>query len=875
MHLRTKISRRRALRIGAASTATLAALSFTRFSGRSSAMAAEKLWLDVSQPPLLRANALLASMTFEQKIQLALSNTGSALLQGLGIPAQINTDGPNGVVRSGADVTVFPSAENLAATFDTHLAEAFGQAVAQEVRGVGKTTWLAPDLDIARTPLYGRLPEGLGEDPYLAGLMGSAIVRGAKSQYVLTMLKHFVNNNQEYGRIGWADGAGVTARTPAYNVIISEKALQEIYLAPFKAAVQLGGADAVMASYFRVNGHYSSGNTDILGTLKNSWGFHGFVAPDFIFANRDPLTNANAGLDRPSLDDNSPGGPFGSLTPDMFTSGQISAERCDDICRRVLYALFDSGLFDHPGTPAVAQPGSPAHVELAATIAQASMVLLKNGPIPQQGHKHSSPAEVLPLTASLSSLAIIGPGGDDAVYAEAGGGATAATITPLAGIQARAGSTVMTHTAQGSLGDVALPTIPVTVLTPSHGAGNGLSGQYWSNGDQAGLPYATRLEASESISSPPALPDSSSTPPVWSARLTGTVTPPQAGLYRFSVAMGGNVQLRINNALIASGSENFNGVIQGKAMLKAGVPATIRLDYSNKASIFGSAFRLGWQPPDTMITDAMEAARKAEAAIVIVNNVIGEGMDRSTLALPGDQDALIEAVASVNPRTIVILNTGGPVLMPWLKKVGAVLQAWYPGQQFGMALAAVLFGDVNPGGRLPITFPASDEQGPITTPAQYPGVDGNIFYTEGISVGYRWYDRHHQQPLFPFGYGLSYTHFRLAGLKARVHTDGSVTVTAQATNIGQRAGSDVVQLYLGFPTEAGEPPRQLKGIAKVNLQPGQSKQVSFTLGAEQLSIWDEQMSAWVVVPGVYALSLTDGSLRDRPLEATFTLSRRK
>jgi hypothetical protein len=254
------------------------------------------------------------------------------------------------------------------------------------------------------------------------------------------------------------------------------------------------------------------------------------------------------------------------------------------------------------------------------------------------------------------------------------------------------------------------------------------------------------------------------------------------------------------------------------------------------------------------IAAAADAARHADVAIVRANNAQGEGMDRTTLALAGDQDALIDAVAAANHRTIVVLNTGGPVLMPWLHRVDAVLQAWYPGQQFGTALASVLFGDSDPGGRLPITFPASDSQGPAppTRPERYPGIDNVVHYDEGLFVGYRWYDATGQRPLFPFGYGLSYADFRFRDL--RVNGD---VATVRVTNVSQRAGSTVAQAYLSFPRSAGEPPRQLKGYEKVALGPGRSTVVSFRLDPADLA-----------TPGRYTLYVGSSS-RDLPERASF------
>ena len=283
----------------------------------------------------------------------------------------------------------------------------------------------------------------------------------------------------------------------------------------------------------------------------------------------------------------------------------------------------------------------------------------------------------------------------------------------------------------------------------------------------------------------------------------------------------------MNDRLVTSGyREGTQFVVgpqypeSGKVFLTKGRPARIRVEYSSKSGLFGTSIQLQWQPPSASgISAAVDAAKRSDTAVVFANNAQGEGMDRTTLGLPGDQDELIEAVAAANRHTIVVLNNGGPVLMPWRHRVDAVLQAWYPGQQFGAALAAVLFGDSDPGGRLPVTFPADDRQGPAppTRPERYPGVNGDQRYDEGLLVGYRWYDQVGQRPLFPFGYGMSYASFRLRGLHVDVGRR-AVRISVDVKNTSRRAGSEVVQVYVASPAAAGEPPKQLKGYRKVALR---------------------------------------------------------
>jgi beta-glucosidase len=803
-----------------------------------------------------RAEACCAAMAFDEKVAVALGDFET--VAHLGVPALRYTDGPNGV-RGPDNVTAFPASLALAATFDEGLAAAYGTAIASEARDTGSNVLLGPAVDIARVPLGGRLPEALGEDPYLAGRLAVAEVRAIQDAHVISMVKHFIGNNAETGRTGSATSDG---RTPAINTVVGERALRELYYPPFKAAVQRGRAGSVMGSYNRVNGVYACQNPRILRTLKEDWGWDGFVAPDFKHAVRDPVAAANAGLDIPGLEVTE------GRTAEDLTSGRIPAERLDEIVRRTLFAIFDAGLDQHPvpnedRRPALAS--TREHVALATRIATDGMVLLANR------------GRLLPLDSEwIGSLAVIGTARDDAQWVMAGSPCVRVSpdrrVTPLEGITARAGPGIRVAFAQGSFGDAPLPTVPTEALTPPGGKGTGLLGEYWNGEAPAGQPALTVVDPTVDI---PRAPDGL-TGGVWSARWTGTITPTEDGPHRFTVLAAGITRLEIDRHLVATGEREFGQVFDGPPLpvsgmvdLRAGQPVGIRLDYSSATAwpmlapgVGGGNLQLGWQPPDTLIQEAATLAAGCDAAVVFASVAVGEGMDRASLALPGDQDRLIAAVAAANPRTVVVLNTGGPVLMPWLDQVAAVVQAWLPGQQFGEAVAAVLFGDADPGGRLPVTFPASPDQGPITGPERYPGVDGDARYDEGVLVGYRWFDQHGQEPLFPFGHGLSYGEYAYG--QPRVTLDeatGAVTVSLQVTNVGARPGAEVVQLYLAAPAAAQQPPRQLKGFAKLHLDPGATGEMSLRLERDDLATFDEASGEWVVHPGRYEV-LVGRSSRD-------------
>ena len=806
-------------------------------------------WQDPNQPPLVRAHELLATMSTDQKIDLALGNF--APLQTLGIPALSSDDGPDGLRSSGT--TAMPSGQDLAASFNRALARAYGDVVGSEARGQGYNEWLGPAVDIARTPLAGRQPEAVGEDPFLAGNTSAQVILGAQSQHVISTLKHYTAYNQDYGRIGFA-----AIGAPAVNDQVSERALQEIYETPFRIAVQQGGVDSVMCSYNQINGVPSCENPTTLGDLKQGDGLQGFVVPDFVFAVRNPVPAANAGVDLAAL----PGAPSG-LTADDFTSGQISAARLDDMDLRILFAMFDSGAFDNPVGPVnTDEVSTPQHQRVATQVAEAGTVLLKN----DRG--------ALPLSSRhVRSIALIGPTGNDAMFVTGGSAgvplAPGQAITPAQGITARAAQAgISVSTVQGSAGDVASSTlVPGSVLTPSSGTGPGLLGQYWSNGNFSGTPTVTRVDPTVDVTAPPISP----APPGWSAKWTGTLTPTVSGLYRFTLSEAGIATLKIAGQTFGPAYREATQfivgpsyVVNGTVQLTANQSVPVEIDYSSNSGLFSHEIHFGWQTPSTSgIPAAVTAAGNADVAVVFANDAQGEGMDRYSLSLPGDQDQLIDAVAHANRHTIVVLNTGGPVLMPWLNEVRGVLEAWYPGQQFGPAIAAVLFGDASPGGRLPVTFPANQNQGPgaANPPNTYPGdANGNKSYAEGLDVGYRFYDATGQRPLFPFGYGLSYENFRVSGVRAFYNSfKGDAFVLATVTNTSWQSGPTTVELFLQSPPAAGEPPKQLKGYTNVTLAPGHSRLVLFHLSSSDMAYYNATSGQWTVAPGRYTVLLGTSS----------------
>jgi beta-glucosidase len=810
-----------------------------------------------------RADALLARMTLAEMIQLG--GSGRAGNARLGIPPISFIDGPNGVGEGSAGVTAFPDAVNVGASWDSALARRYGTALGAEAAGKGDTLIAAPTINIVRTPLWGREPESFGEDPYLTSQLVAPEIRGIQSQHVMAEVKHFAAYNQETGRFGTELGA------PAVNVLVSDRALHEIYFPGFRAAVQQGGAASVMCSYNEINGTPSCQSRATLGEL-DGFGLQGFVEPDATLAVRDVVAAAKAGVDNfllGSILSAAAGVAGGGGVAETVAlgaavrSGQLSPALIAAAARRILIAMFRVGLVGHrPGKPK-AFVSTPAHRALATAISAEGTVLLKN--------RHG----ILPIAPRTRSVAVIGFDAGAGTQSEENGSpavlSSRPVITPLAGIRARAGHGVRVAYAPGTLGVVGLPVVPASALAPSSGSGHGLAGTFFGPADFSGSPIARRIDQTVNFAGPRAplqtIPGTSAA----SARWAGTLTPPRTGTYRFSLAVSGRARLSVGDRSIAAGNTEFitgapvypgaNPVSsQGEVRLVAGHRVPISVAYSTGLSIAGAELHLGWEPPAPgLLARAVAVARRARVAVVFANDVSSEGMDRPSLELPGDQDRLIEAVAAANPRTIVVLHTAGPVLMPWRSKVAAIVEAWYPGQQSGRAIAGTLFGDTDPSGRLPVTFPASARQGPTATPAAFPGVGNVVRYREGILVGYRYFNRFDQTPLYPFGYGLSYTTFSLRRTTARRVGSNRWDVSTVVRNTGERSGADVVELYVGDPRAAGEPPRQLKAFVRVVLEPGQRRTVTLHLGDSSFAHYDIARRDWRVDQGRYRLYVGSSS----------------
>jgi beta-glucosidase len=818
-------------------------------------------WMDRQLSPDQRASLLVSQMTVAQEaLQTASVSTSTQsrevpAIPSLCIPALLLTNGSAGISTGGPvqdPATALPAPISLAATWDPAAAARYGTVQGREALDQGRNDVEGPDINIARVPTNGRTFEAYGEDPYLAGQIAAGDITGIQSQGVIATPKHFAANNQE------------TDRT-TINELISQRTLEEIYYPAFEAAVR-AGAGSVMCAKNLVNGVHACDSAALLGELENGWGFPGFVVSDFssIHSTVD-AANAGADLELPSA------AYFGQALQSAVEAGQVSKATLDGMVHRILRSMFALGLFDRP---APAQTAIPAAKDGATSrqLAEAGTVLLKNDvgvlPLGPGGSGGSGGTRA-------SSIAVIGP---EAGTASAGGDGSAKvaplyTVSPLQAITSEAKARHVSVSYAGAPPvNMGPDAIPGYALTPPGASANqhGLLAQYFSNSSWQGAPVVSRVEPYvDQNALPPAGVDSSQT---YTVRWTGTLTPNTTGSYSLDLTTYHKGTLYLNGTEVLSNSGSFPASTTSTTVnLTAGTPYTIRVDYS--ATGMGLA-ELGWQPPagadNPLIDNAVRKAKNADVAVVFAGDETAEGVDRRNMELPGFQDQLIEAVAQANPRTVVVLNTGDPVLMPWLSRVAAVVEAWYPGEEDGNAIAAVLFGDVNPSGKLPITFPASETAVPANTPQQYPGTGGTAVYSEGLDVGYRYDDAAGITPLFPFGFGLGYTNFAFSDLNVagpRNGNDPAVRVTAQVTNTGSRAGTEVVQLYVGDPTATGEPPRQLRAFQRVYLRPGQHASVHFTLPSSAVAYWDGH---WVVAPGTYQVYVGDSSaLAGLPLRGSF------
>lgn len=811
---------------------------------------------------------LLRQMTLQEKVSMLAGADmwHTTPVERLGIPAVKVTDGPNGArgggFLDGVKAACFPAGIALASTWNTELVERIGEALGQEARTKGARILLAPTVNIHRSPLGGRNFEAYSEDPYLSGRMAVAYINGVQSQGVGATIKHYVCNDSEYQRNSISSEVG-------------ERALREIYLAPFHTAIKEAKPWAVMASYNKINGTFAGEHPLTLTTiLKQEWGFEGIVMSDW-FGTQSTAASVNAGLDLEM-----PGPPRwrGEKLLQAVERGEVDEATIDASVRRLLRLIERTGAFEQPNEEPEQAIDRPEHRAVAREAAAEGIVLLKNE------------NALLPLLPErVASLAIIGPNAKTARIM-AGGSAQVNphyAITPFDAIVARAGEHMTVGYEPGCPNHKLLPLLDVDRLTTNdHETTSGMVVEYFNSADLSGDPvWKTTTQTTQFfwLGTLPAPVNREQ----FSVRMAGRFTPGETGTYTFGLASAGLSRLFIDGQQVIDNWNHqqsggtFFGMGSSEAThsveLTTGRAYSLLLEYS-KGSVPVSGVRLGCLPP--LPTDALERAAALAAASDVALVFAGlsgewesEGFDRPDLELVGEQRALIEKVAAANKHTVVILNTGSPIAMPWLDQVAAVMQAWYPGQECGHAIADVLFGDVNPSGKLPQTFPMRLEDTPAYI--NYPGEHGQVYYGEGIFVGYRYYDEKKITPLFPFGFGLSYTHFTYDSLSQsaqEIGPDDSLQVSVKVTNSGSRAGQEVIQLYIrDKASSVRRPDKELKAFAKVRLAAGESQSVTLTITPDALAYYDTLKHTWVAEPGEFEV-LVGSSSRDIHLTGTFALT---
>jgi beta-glucosidase len=801
---------------------------------------------------------LLRQMTLQEKVSmLAGSDMWHTMpVERLGVPALKVTDGPNGARGSGGftagvKAACFPVGIALASTWNVELVARVGQALGQEARSKGASLLLAPTVNIHRSPLNGRNFECYSEDPYLSGQMAVAYINGVQSQGVGATIKHYVCNDSEYQR-------------NSISSEVDERTLREIYLVPFQVAIRDAHPWVVMAAYNRVNGTFASEHPELLTRiLREEWGFTGMVMSDW-FGAQSTAASVNAGLD---LEMPGPAIWRGEKLLQAVERGEVAEAVLDESVRRLLHLIERAGAFAHPEEQPEQAIDRPEHRAIARQAAAEGIVLLKNV-------QHA-----LPLQAeTLQTLALIGPNAKVARIMAGGSSQVTAhyAISPFEAITRRAGAQTRVRHETGCTNHRFLPLLDLNLLASGEqeGTARTLTVEYFNSPDLSGASVHRSLSTTAEVSWFGTLP-AGVNPRQFSVRVSGQFVPDETGTYTFGLVSTGLSRLWFAGQQVIDnwtsqqpGSAYFgmgSSEVMASVELVAGQVYPLVVEYGRGSASF-SAVRLGClrpQPADAF-ERAVQLAREAEVAIVFAGlseEWESEGFDRPDMDLVGEQDRLIAEVAAVNPRTVVVLQTGSPVAMPWLARVSAVVQAWYPGQECGHAIADVLFGDVNPSGRLAQTFPVRLEDNPASL--NYPGESGQVRYGEGIFVGYRYYEKKRIAPLFPFGFGLSYTTFRYGSLQLSTRAmapDDTLHVSLEISNTGERAGQEVVQLYIRDRVASVQRPhKELKAFAKVQLAGGESRVLTFALTREALAYYAILKRAWVAEAGEFEVLVGSSS----------------
>lgn len=805
----------------------------------------------------LTRSYLMAHLTTKEKLALLGGlNMGTKPISRLGIPSILMDDGPVGA-RWGRS-TSFPAGIAMASTWDTVLVRKLGRGIGREVRGKGRNIILGPNVNIARNPLNGRTFEAFGEDPFLTSQMAVSYILGVQEEGVGATVKHFVANSQEFHRM-------------FINEKIAERTLREIYLPAFKAAVERAHVVAVMAAYNKVNGEFCAANHFLLNDImRDEWHYNGLIMSDW-GAVHSTFPTVNNGLDLEM--------PFGhylnekTLLP-ALKNGKVRMSTIDEKVGHILtteYRLHLLPEMAHPQRLTDTLINSKETQMDALQAAIEAVVLLKN--------EH----HILPINGKKRlRIAVIGP---NAAFARPVGGGSAEVhpifaVSPLSALRRALKGKAEIEYAPGILFKYIQPVAPA-YFYQKDGITHGLKAEFYNNDNFMGKPIVTTVTQIDyrqgAAQETPVATNPAFKGKKFTVRWVGKIKAPASGLYTFMLGSGDPAVMYLNNKeVMETGNRHHHehGTRRHyiyKVNLDRGKMYDIKVEYHGRPydQETGTSLMvtLVWQyPQKASIAQAVSAARKADIALVFAgtsDRFEHEGGDRKNLTLPDNQDELIQKVARANKHTVVILTSGAPVsVTKWIHQVPAVLETWFDGEYIGEAITNIILGKDNPSGKLPITFPTSMKQEPLSI-QNYNHNDSLVTYSEGIYTGYRYFDTKHIKPMFPFGFGLSYTTFKYSDLKlTRDTTSGKrqVEVSYTITNTGKRNGAEVSQVYVHEQDpKIDRPYEELKGFARVELKPGASKTVHVPLNKGAFQYWDPQKQAWVLDPAVFDILVGSSS----------------
>ena len=812
-----------------------------------------------------QVESLLAQMTLEEKISLTHANAkfSIAAIERLGIHEMWMSDGPHGVRHeieryswSSANwnndySTYLPPLTAVAASWDPNMATLHGNVLGSEARHRNKDVILGPGVNLARLPLYGRNFEYLGEDPFLAAKLVVPQVKAIQSNDVAASVKHYALNTQELNR------TGVDAKP-------DERTLREVYLPAFEAAVKEGNTQTIMGAYNRYYGTNANQSKHlVMDILKGEWGYKGVLLTDWN-VDINTFDAAMNGLDIEMGTEVEHYDDYFLAQPllEMIQSGKVPVAVLDDKVRRVLRVQLTIGMMDKQRLSG--QRNISEHHQAARDIIANGVVLLKNDD------------KLLPLKEEeIKTILVLGPNAE-LLHSQGGGSSEVKAlyeVSPLQGLKNRLGSKV-NITVMRAQNSATISPIATDYMAARHWTGT----PQWELTRYKDGQHKTILRGDDWIAN--SAYQVSEPGQVEHVRLKTLIKPLATGSHTLKLALEGEASLLIDGkqVLTTKGLSNLTraqgslNLVEHEILLSADQTYTFELNYSGARSVV-----LGWEAPGALFTTESEylsAAKSADAVIYfggLSHADDREAIDRADMKLPGGQDEVIAKLIDANPNTVVFLNGGSAVEMPWVEQAKAIVWGWYGGMEAGNAYADILFGDVNPSGKMPITLPVRLEDTAAIALNDYNAVES--LYKEGVFIGYRWFEQQGIKPLFPFGHGLSYTQFEYSDIQLSSDTllkDEALTVTVKVTNTGQRAGSEVVQLYLhDIDASVPRPLKELKGFSKLALKAGESGLVSIILNKRDLSFWDIKTSDWLAEPGEFEVML-GSSVEDIRQKAMFT-----